>query len=61
MSRVFERVLIEDINFDLERNSLISDSQFGLRHKKSVELQLLNCYTKCKHLGYIFIRSLIVH
>ena len=46
MSRVFERILVEEINFYLERNSLISDSQFGFRHKKSVELQLLNCYIK---------------
>ena len=28
MSRVFERILVEEINFYLERNSLISDSQF---------------------------------
>ena len=46
MSRVFERILVEEINFYLERNSLITDSQFGFRHKKSVEQQLLNCYTK---------------
>ena len=46
MSRVFERILVEEINFYLERNYLISDSQFGFRHKKSVELHILNCYTK---------------
>ena len=45
MSRVFERILVEEINLYLERNSLISDTQFGFRHKKFVELQLLNCYT----------------
>ena len=46
MSRSFERILVEEINLYLERNSLISDSKLGFRHKKSVELQLLNCYTK---------------
>ena len=46
MYRVFERVIVEEINLYLERNSLISDSQFCFRHKISVELQLLTCYTK---------------
>ena len=46
ISRFFKRVLVEEINLYLAHNSLISDSQFGFRHNKSVERQLSNFYTK---------------
>ena len=45
ISRVFERILVEHINFYLTSNSIISESQFGFRRGKSVESQLLKCYT----------------
>ena len=45
ISRVFERILVEHINFYLTTNSIISESQFGFRRGKSVESQLLKCYT----------------
>ena len=45
ISRVFERILVEHINFYLTTNSIISESQFGFRRGKSVESQLLMCYT----------------
>ena len=46
ISRVFERILVEHINFYLSpTNYIISESQFGFRPGKSVESQLLKCYT----------------
>ena len=45
ISRVFERILVKHINFYLTTNSIISESQFGFRRGKSVESQLLKCYT----------------
>ena len=45
ISRIFERILVEHINFYLTTNSIISESQFGFRRGKSVESQLLKCYT----------------
>ena len=45
ISRVFERILVEHINFYLTTISIISESQFGFRREKSVVSQLLMCYT----------------
>ena len=44
ISRVFERILVEHINFYLTTNSIISESQFGFKRGKFVESQLLKCY-----------------
>ena len=41
----FERIIVEHINFYLTTNSIITESQFGFRRGKSVESQLLKCYT----------------
>ena len=46
MSRVFERIFVKELTFYLKKNSLLSDSQFGFRSGKSVEIQLLKCYSK---------------
>ena len=46
MSRVFERILVKELTFYLTKYSLLSNSQFGFRSGKSVEIQLLKCYSQ---------------
>ena len=45
MSRVFERILVKELTFYLKK-CLLSDSQFGFHSGKSVEIQLLKCYSQ---------------
>ena len=43
MCRLFERILADDINFNLYHNRLITDAQYGFVKGRSTELQLLTC------------------
>ena len=43
MCRLFERILVDDINFHLHHNRLITDAQYGFVKGRSTELQLLTC------------------
>ena len=46
MSRVFERILVKELTFYLNKNSLLSDPQFGFRSGKSVEIKLFKYYSQ---------------
>ncbi|GAU96980.1 hypothetical protein RvY_08343 [Ramazzottius varieornatus] len=41
LSKLFEKVLSDHINSFLDRNKLLSDTQYGFRRRRSTEMQLL--------------------
>ena len=43
MCRLFERILVDNINYHLYQNHLITDVQYGFVKGRSTKLQLLNC------------------
>ena len=43
MCRLFERILVDEMNYYLYHNHLITDAQYGFVMRRSTELLLLNC------------------
>ena len=43
MCSLFERILVDEMNYYLYHNHLITDAQYGFVMERSTELQLLNC------------------